>query len=353
MVIGNDERQADGGRGGRSTALRDLGDGVVYLVLRAVLAFIGFLPRSAAVRFSLFLSAVDYHLAPLRRSIVMDNLALAFGSDKSGDKSEGKSDDELRSIAKRFYSNMGLFVAEFARMRNLDERYVEEKVTFRGLNHIDDALAKGKGVVLLTAHFGNWELLGAVLALKGYRLSTVARPLGNRFLNGYLDRTRLVYGNGVIEKKRAIRRMMELLREGRIVGILLDQRTNLKEGVMVDFFGRPAPTSKGLAAVVARTSTPVVPVFMLREDATRFVVECAAPVETVSTGDAEADVAENTARFTRVIESYIRRRPDHWLWFHSRWGKSRLAEEKRRRRKVKKNRERERAAKASGGGGNG
>lgn len=326
---------------GEATKMTDIFHWLLSGLVRLVLAILAAAARFLSVFFCTTLAAGYYHIGRTRRAIVMDNLRTAFGEEKSA--------DELRTVAKNFYRNMGLFIVEFARIGKLDEEYVKDNVTFKGLSHIDEALSKGKGVVLLTAHFANWELLGAVLAIRGYRLSTVARPLGNRFLNDYLDSTRIAHGNGVIEKKRAIRHMMELLKDGGTVGILLDQRTNLKEGVMVDFFGRPAPTSKGLAAVVARSGTPVVPVFMLRDGMSKFTVECAPPVEVVSTGDKEADIVENTRRFSLVIESYIRKRPDHWLWFHSRWAKSWIGEEKRRKRKEKKNRERDRLRRASRG----
>lgn len=246
----------------------------------------------------------------IRKRFVIGNIMRAF---------PGKSLLEASLIARRLYKNMGLSVVEFARMEGLNEAYVERHISFEGLHRIDEALKLGKGVALLSAHFGNWELLSAALAIKGYPLSAVVRPLDNAYMNDFISTRRSLFGNKVIAKKNAFRLMFEVLKKNSLLGILLDQRVSRKEAVTTDFFGMSAPTSKGLAMAVMRTGSPVVPVFLRREGGLRHRLVCMEPLRIAVTGDMERDIKENTQMFTSAIETFVRLYPDEWFWFHSRW----------------------------------
>jgi len=243
---------------------------------------------------------------------LLGNIERAF----KGEKTVG----DALGIASSLYRNLGMSFVEFARLGKAGPGCIGENVSFEGLGNIEDGLRAGRGVVFLSAHYGNWELLSAALAWRGYRLSAVARPLDNPYINAYIEGLRTAPGNEIIEKKNAARKMVELLKANRILGILLDQRSSRKEGVEVEFFGIPALTSKGLAAIVARTGSAVVPVFIRRvEGGSRHVVMCDPPLALSDTGDKDFDIKENTRRFTAAIEKYIRLYPDQWFWFHSRW----------------------------------
>ncbi len=290
-------------------------DFAAYIVFKGFVWFVNLLPLHASLGLGSLIGSVAFRLGGKRRRRVVESILRAFGGDKS--------EEEATAIAASMYRNLGMSLVEFARFSRLDEGYVERYVSFDGLERIDTALEKGKGVVLLAAHFGNWELLSAALALKGYRLSAVARPLDNRYINACTEGFRTAFGNEIIEKKNALRKMMELLRRNGILGILLDQRSSRKEGVMVRFFNIPAPTSKGLAAVVAKTGSEVLPVYIHRVEGPRHRVVCSPPIELVRSGDRQSDIRENTQRFTAAIEEFIRRHPDQWFWFHSRWERRR------------------------------
>jgi KDO2-lipid IV(A) lauroyltransferase len=226
------------------------------------------------------------------KEMVFRNMRTAFGQEKT--------EEEMFDIAKALYGNMGFFIMEFARLPRLNGSYVDRFITFDGLENIDRALKRGHGVALLTAHFGNWELLGAAMALKGYRLNNIARPFDNRYVNAFIEKARSRFGNTIINKKHSLRKMMDILKENGCLGILLDQRSSRGEGVRVDFFGRPALTNKGLAAVVMRTGAAVLPIFMVREDTFKHRVICEGPIEVVNTGNQDFDIRENTQRFTTV-----------------------------------------------------
>jgi KDO2-lipid IV(A) lauroyltransferase len=292
---------------------RGLIDYTAYLAVMAFFLFAGLLPRGASARFGRLLASVVFSLGTSMRRRVLDNLKTAFGGEKT--------EEELVEIARAFYTNMGLFIMEFAKQPRIDKDYVDRYVPFEGLDNLDRALESGRGVVLFTAHLGNWELLSAALAIKGYRINTVVRPLDNTYLEAALKDLRSRFGTRVIAKRDSLRKMIETLRGGGIVGVLLDQRASARDGVPADFFGTRALTNKGPATVIMRTGAAALPIFIVREDTFRHRVICCEPVELVDTGSRELDIIENTQRFTSAIEGFVRAHPDQWFWFHSRWAR--------------------------------
>ncbi|MBI5560481.1 MAG: lysophospholipid acyltransferase family protein [Deltaproteobacteria bacterium] len=288
-------------------------DFLVYIGFRTFVWFINRLPLNLALTLGAMAGAVAFRLYGRRRRMVVDNIMRAFGGQFS--------EEEAFSVARSFYRKMGLSIVEFARSERNEKGYIEGNVSFEGLENIVAALKGGKGVVLLGAHLGNWELLSASLSSKGYAMSIVARPLDNPYIDSYAARARTVFGNKVIDKKRALRKMMEVLKDNGILGILLDQRSGRKESVVVDFFDIPARASKGLAAIVMKTHSAVLPTFIHREGLSKHRVIVKGPIDVVSTGDKDADIKENTQRFTGAIEGFIRKHPEEWFWFHSRWEK--------------------------------
>lgn len=228
---------------------------------------------------------------------------------------------EIRRSARWCYTNLGASAAEFLRLGCSDRRAVLDRVAVEGLEHLERAHGRGRGVILLSAHFGNWELLGIVCSTLGYRFLPVARPLDNPWLNRLINRIRGRFGGEVVSKKAesAPRDMIQALRRGNLVGILLDQNVAADDGVFVNFFDRPACTSKGLALLARRTGAAVVPVFIVRETLDRHRILLQPPLELAATGDLHADVAVNTARCTAAIERMVRVHPEQWLWLHRRW----------------------------------
>jgi KDO2-lipid IV(A) lauroyltransferase len=189
------------------------------------------------------------------------------------------------------------------------------RVELRGGEHLDKAAAHGRGVLLLSAHLGNWELLAPSHTLTGLPLSIVVRPLDHPLLGRLADRYRRRGGVELIAKRRALRGILEALGRGRMVGVLLDQNASRAEGVFAPFFGEPASTSRALAVISLRTGAPVVPVFIRRLPRGRHVVEFEAELPQPPDGD----VGAFTSTFNRSIEAAIRRAPEQWFWMHKRW----------------------------------
>ncbi len=244
---------------------------------------------------------------PARRVVTLDNLQRAFGGDRDA--------EELHRLGRSSFEHLGMNLVEACVFFFRPPAVLLSRVTLEGVEHLKAAAAAGKGILLLTAHYGNWELLAASHALTGFALSVVVRPLDNPVLDRVVARFRQRGGVELIAKRRALREVLDALRHQRMLGILLDQNAARGEGVFVPFFGVPASTSKALAVVALRAGAPVVPVFIHRDVSGRHTVR----VEPAIPPPADGDVTAYTATFNRAIEAAIRRAPEQWFWMHARW----------------------------------
>lgn len=281
-----------------------------YIFYISLAWFFNLIPFSFSSRIGEGVGRLLFLLDKRHREITFSNLRRAFGKEKS--------EREIYRIGKACYGNLGRSFVEFARLLR-DNDYIDRYVTSKGLENYIKAKEKGKGVLYLTAHSGNWELMAIAQALRGYPLSLVARPIDNPYLNKRVEEIRTRNGNRIIEKRRAMREILRSLDEKRDVGILLDQNVSRKEGVFVDFFGEDACTNKGMALIALKTGTPVLPAFIHYEGDSKHVMEIGKEIELVRSGDKERDIVTNTAIFTKIIEDHIRKYPAEWLWLHRRW----------------------------------
>jgi KDO2-lipid IV(A) lauroyltransferase len=272
---------------------------------------LGLLPRPVARYVGATFARVAYAIrTPLRRA-AMQNLKLAFP-----DWSEAKRRKMVRGMIRQ----IGWMAGEFSQFPNYTLGNIERIVVVDGFENFDAARRRGKGVLFLTGHMSAWELAPFAHALYGYPLHFLVRPIANRRVDALINRYRCLSGNKPIEKNRSARAILKVLGEGGTVGILSDQNTAPEEGVFVDFFGIPASTTSGLARIALRTDASVVPGFLSWDSVRRkYRLGFKPAVELERTGDEEADVRDCTARFTHVIEDYVRAHPDQWLWVHKRW----------------------------------
>lgn len=268
------------------------------------------LPRPALLWLGRRLGDLLSWTLPRRRAVARQNLTLALGRERTG--------EELRSLCRRSFQHLGMTLVEVLTFL-FRSPAVLPQVSVEGMDHLERAVGRGRGVLLLAAHLGNWELLAAAHGLSGYPLSVVARPMDSALLDWLVTRFRERSGAEVIAKRRALPEVLDALRRQRMVAILLDQNATRREGVFVPFFDRPASTSKSLALLALRSEAPVVPVFIHREPdgGHRVIVEPEIP--SPGTGDLENDVVAYTAAFTRCVERAVRRWPEQWFWMHDRW----------------------------------
>jgi KDO2-lipid IV(A) lauroyltransferase len=217
---------------------------------------------------------------------------------------------------------VGRTFLEFPGLARRDPREIVRQVRFQGWEHVLDALKENRGVLLLTGHLGNWEIMALS---QGFRdapppLAFVARPLDNPYLERWVSRIRCRSGNRVIPKRGALRQVLRSLREGYAVGMLMDQRVAGSAGVKVEFFFHPAGTSAAIAYLAVRHGSPVVPVYALRDPGGySYTVNTEPRIEVSRTGKTEYDVWETTRRCQKKLEEVIRNHPDQWFWMHRRW----------------------------------
>ena len=287
------------------------GNDLVYLLTLMGLLLCRLLPPSAGIRLGGFLGGLTYYLLARERNRALEHLSIAFPSEKNL--------SEKRKIAKRCFQNLGKNGVEFVNFNRI-KKDLDRSITIEGKKHLDDALAQGKGVIWLTAHLGNWELLASYIAHKGYPLSVVARMANDKRFNRLLVNMRKRESVDVIlrESPSAGRQILQVLKNRGILAMLIDQDTKVK-GVMADFFGRKANTPAGPAILARRRTVPVLTGFILRETNRKHRIVVCPPFEIVRTDDRQRDLEVNTERFNKVIEQHIRAYPEQWVWMHRRW----------------------------------
>jgi KDO2-lipid IV(A) lauroyltransferase len=254
---------------------------------------------------------VAYKLLERLRRVGLRNLELAFPEMPA---------DEGERILRLEYRNLGWLLAEFCQMSTYTPEFAGRFIRYEGLGHYLAARDRGNGVLVLTGHLGAWELSSFYHSLAGYPMGMVIRRLDNPLVDRMVNRIRCLHGNRVLHKDDFARGLLGAMRAGDTVGILMDTNMTPPQGLFVPFFGVPACTASGLARVALKTGAAVLPGFLLWEESEQqYVLHFYPELTLVSTGDAEVDAAENTARFTAVLEDSIRRYPSQWLWMHRRW----------------------------------
>lgn len=253
-----------------------------------------------------------YWLLKRRRELGRRNLTIAFG--------DTLTDSEKNAILKTTFRNLGKSIVETLHFPKMSKAYLTEHVEIVGLEHYLAAKAKGRGVLCLTGHIGNWEMSSHAQSAAGHPLSIVMRPLDNVYLNCMVERMRTLHGNRLVSRgQNGLKQILAALKANDMVGILMDQNTRRSKGIFVDFFGKPACTIPVIALVALRYHTPVISAFVVRTGFDTHRLLLSQEIEMERTGDTQKDIELNTAKLNRVLEEIIRHYPDQWFWVHNRW----------------------------------
>ncbi len=274
-----------------------------YLLLSSLGWFLAYLPKGIAGWLGRKPSWLYCRLSPFRYKVAETNLTLA------------KLD---RRAAKAAFENVGLTLAEFARFRRLDKSFFETQVDGTDLVHLREVVKAGKGAVLVTGHFGNWELLGAFIRQSGFPLDVVVKEQRNPFVDRWIDKNRMRQGVGIIKTGVATRSVVRSLSEGRLVAFVSDQYVG-EDGIVVDFMGLPTTVSKGPAAFAVRLGIPVVVGFLIRAGLWKYKLTIFPALWPNTSADREEEILHLSQAYTAYLEQLVRRHPDHYLWMHRKW----------------------------------
>jgi KDO2-lipid IV(A) lauroyltransferase len=280
-----------------------------YVGVKALLGIVRFMPSWVVDRCGAMVGLTFYAVDRQHRRTAVRNVTAAF---------PGRSRRERRRIVRAAFAHFGRLLFQLLKFSTLTPDAMLARVEFDGEERVRTAYAQGKGVLFVTGHFGFWELQAMVHALRLPPMAVLARALDNPALNDLLERIRTRTGNSVIYRRGAMRRVLRALQSGQGVGILIDQHIQSRDAIYVDFFNRPAATTAAVAALALRTGAPVVPLFALPLGRGRYRMVYEHPVDPPARDELDP-ILEFTQRCTDVLEMYVRRHPDLWLWMHRRW----------------------------------
>ncbi len=268
------------------------------------------LPLKLGYAVAVFCSDLHYFFAYIDRREVGANLKAIFPE---------KSDREIKGIRIHIFRNFAKYLVDFFRFTKIDIAYIKRNVKIENIHYVNEALAKGKGVILLTAHFGNWELGGVIMGQLGYPFWAVALPHKDKRVNNFFNFQRASKGVKVIAFGNAVRRCLTILKDNNALALVGDRDFTKKGGVVVDFFGKPTILPEGPAAFASKTGSPIVPGFVLRNQDDSFTLRFEKPLEFIPTADKNHDLLKLVESYKVVIEHYIRKNPQQWYMFKKFW----------------------------------
>lgn len=281
---------------------------MLYYLVKLASCLVCCMPPGLRRSLGLVIGRLCWPLVPAkRRQMTIDNISRALQVDE----------EQAAALAKASGIRFGPMFMEVLHMPRLNKHTIDRYVTLSGSEHLEAALAMGRGAILATAHTGNWELLGAALAMHGFPLVAVVQRQTNAAMDTFINEYRTKAGMHVTYKQ-GVREMVKLLSKGMIIGLLMDQ-DNHKHGVFVEFFGRLASTPQGAAALARINNAPIVPAFITENADGTHTAILHPPVMIDRTEDRLADIYSMTQHLTRIIEQHIRQYPHEWFWLHNRW----------------------------------
>jgi Kdo2-lipid IVA lauroyltransferase/acyltransferase len=286
---------------------------IEYALTGIVSAFARLLPRRARLGLGRALGSLVFTLDRRHREVTLANVDLAYGSEKTP--------EEKRAIARGAFRHFGSMLFEMITLGRPRRSELEPLFELEGIENLEQARRRGKGVILTSAHFGNWELHAIVHGFRLGKLHLIAREQDNVYLNSWLERIRTISGNEVVYKRRALRQMRRLLRDGESIAFVIDQNVHLEDAVFVDFFGRKAATTPVASWFALKTGASLLPAYCYPLPDGRYHAVYERPIDADRFRGLEPDQAilGLTQELVSVQERYIREHPDCWLWMHRRW----------------------------------
>jgi len=284
---------------------------LLYVAVRSGILWMLSVQRTTAMKFLQSISSLGFYLVPSERNKTISNLTKVFGN--------SKSPEEIRQVAKDVFKNLGRNMADAFAIPRFHPNNIDQFIQAEGLENIKKGLKNGTGVIALTGHIGNWELLGAYLSMKGFPINVVGAPIYDHRLDELVVKNREHSGMKYIARGSATRDIIRALRNNEVVGILIDQDTKRVDGIFVDFLGHPAYTPTGPTILAMKTKAVIVPMAIhIKKDGTHLI-KVREQLLLQYTGDVEKDRIYNTQLCNNALSEFIRENPTQWVWMHERW----------------------------------
>jgi KDO2-lipid IV(A) lauroyltransferase len=295
---------------------------IAYFLFLATIEVIGLLPRGIALRVGEIMGRLAFHLLQKPRKRTLRNLSMAFNGEKSW--------QEIHVMAREVFANLGKNTFDCCVLNRRSLQEINKVVISKGEERIEEALKGGKGIIYITAHLGNWEVMAAYIALKGYPVNVIARSVYDERIDRIFLKFRSRYGvktilRGKRRKRESIvtstKKILGALKRNELLGILIDQNIKAIDSVPVTFLGIPAKTPSGAASLALGSQAEVLFGYTYRGEDNRHHIVIERIDDLVQSEDRNKDILSNTAHFTRLIEKTVREHPSQWFWIHDRWGR--------------------------------
>jgi len=271
---------------------------------------VNLIPLKVSMAIADFLGKMAFRIVGKHREIAISNLDTVLKGDHASNA----------RIAKRVFSNLAKNGAEWIKLSSLEPNRIDDLVTeFQGAEFLDDALSEGKGAVILGFHFGNWEMLGIYLRHKGYDGAVIVRRIYFHKYDKIITNMRRRFSVQGIYRDESPKKMLRVLKNGGVLGVLADQDVDSVDGVFVDFFGKPAYTPTAPVKLAMTAKAKIIPAFVIRKPDNTHKIVLEKPIDPVSENKTEEDVKRYTQAWTDVLEKYVRQYPEQWVWVHRRW----------------------------------
>ena len=267
------------------------------------------IPYHLVIKFGKFSGKFIYIMLGRYRRLTKEHLRIAFGS--------SKSEEEISKIARSVFMNIGMSIAEVLSLPKIKNK-LPSMIDIDGIERLDKVLAAGRGAIVISAHFGNWELIPIIFASKGYSSNIIARPIYYEKYNEWVSFMRNSMGVNIIYRTDSPKKILKLLRNNEMIGVTPDQDIDSVEGIFVNFFGRKAYTPSAPVKLAIAANAPIVPMFIVRKGL-KHTIYVEEPILIEQGGDKDATIKKYTRKWSDIIEAHIRAHPDHWVWMHRRW----------------------------------
>lgn len=292
--------------------MKRLRQSVLYAFLLIASFPFALLPYRLSLQLGDLLGMLIYLFWGSRRSIALDNLHDAI------ERGAITLSEDPRAVIRQNFRNLGRFLIEVNKIHYGFAAPLFRTVELRGAENFAKARGKGKGVIFITGHCGNWELMAAYVSMVLTRAKIIARKSNNECLNRVIERTAEKYGNYIMNGQGALKQILTSLKKNETVALLMDQRVTKTEGIIIHFLGRNAYAIKTPAIIARKTGAAVIPLFIRRTES-GHVIEIQEEIPLVTAGDSDTALLYDTINFSKPIEDYIRQYPSNWLWIHKRW----------------------------------